>query len=276
MNHILQELRIFYQEMGTSELFRAIRPNVCTKDTKMTSDRKHPLMKDVNMGCLGVSRAYHRSAFTSSRLVRTPAGQRLARVLCTAIRKKYPKFQFNCIQVNRQFPGNYHVDKKNYGPSVGLFVGATGLRGGELYVYNRKKKQGKLYKTKNKWVPFDGNDPHFTAPYKGERYSMIFFRTKGVDQVEKEAKKFLKKLGFPLKKVGTFKPTRVQEDMADGLEYMQAHYPTLYKHYLKLNRGKGTTWGFTGGKFHGSHTRIGYYRKHKQYLKSKKKKKINK
>ena len=98
---------------------------------------------------------------------------------------------------------------------------------------------------------------------------MIFFRTKGVNKVEKEAKAFLKGLGFPLKQVGTFKPTRVKEDMADGLEYMQTHYPNLYKHYRKLNQGKGTKWGFTGGKFHGSHTRIGYYRKHKWYPKKK-------
>ena len=90
MDRILQELRTFYQDMGSSELFRAIRPNVCTKYTKMTQNRKHPVMKNVNMGCLGVSRAYHRDAFTSSRPVRTPRRATLGQNLVRCGSKKIP------------------------------------------------------------------------------------------------------------------------------------------------------------------------------------------
>ena len=37
--------------------------------------------------------------------------------------------------------------------------------------------------------------------------------------------------------------------MADGLEYMQTHYPNLYKHYRKLNQGKGTKWALPEESF---------------------------
>jgi hypothetical protein len=31
------------------------------------------------------------------------------------------------------------------------------------------------HKTRNTWVEFDGNDLHWTTPFLGDRYSLIFF-----------------------------------------------------------------------------------------------------
>ncbi len=245
MNRTLKQFDEFWQTMGSHRLFRAIRPNVCHRYTKVlgTGAKGNIYLKDANMGCIGVVRPFHKDYFTTSQLSKTPAGQKLAIYLCAEIKKKFPNFKFNTMQLNRNFPGNYHTDKNNAGPSVGLFVGDQSLRGGGLYVYDRTKGRGKIFNTKNKWLQFDGTNPHMTTPYKGTRYSVIFFNRKGVKKIDRRAKHFLKKLGFPLVKVSRPSAPPTKEEMHQGVEFMRHEFPNLYKHYKKIN--KGAKWGET-------------------------------
>jgi len=239
MRQLYRALEDFYHDCSAND-FKTQRKNVMHNKVKLDSNLN---MVGVNMCCMGIVRPYTKSHYVMSRILKTPHGRKLAKILCTAVRKKFPSFNFNRIQVNRNFPGNYHVDKNNKGPSVGLFLGEPGLKGGDLYVFNRKKNRGKVHGVmKKKWLVFDGNDPHMTTPFKGTRYSVIFFQHSSPNvRILRSAKQKLKKMGFPLRinKHFTTKETGLssKKSMQLGLKFMSKHFPRLHKHYSKINKG---------------------------------------
>ena len=239
MKQLYGALEDFYRACAPND-FRTQRKNVMHKKVKLDAKLN---MVGVNMCCMGIVRPYTQSHYVLSRILKTPHGRTLAKILCAAVRKKFPTFNFNRIQVNRNFPGNYHVDKNNKGSSVGLFVGEPSLRGGGLYVYSRATRRGKVHDVvKKKWLTFDGNDPHMTTPFTGTRYSVIFFQHSSPNvRILRSAKRELKKLGFPLR-VNKRVTTKQKGDAAKksiqlGLQYMAKYYPKLYKHYKKINAG---------------------------------------
>jgi len=91
--------------------------------------------------------------------------------LLTKLRKMmrlwHPEFKYTTIQVNKNFSSKPHVDKNNMGPSYGIAMGD--FTGGDLYI------EGKKHNIKNKLLKFDGTLGHWVSPYKGTRYSLIFF-----------------------------------------------------------------------------------------------------
>ena len=90
--------------------------------------------------------------------------------IVNAIMKRYfPSFRYSTIQINKNYPGNLHVDKLNCGMSVMITVGSSDLEGGELY-YEKK-----LIPTADRLIYFDGNLPHMTLPFKGTRYSLVLY-----------------------------------------------------------------------------------------------------
>ena len=78
-----------------------------------------------------------------------------------------PSFQFTTIQVNKNIQCEPHVDKNNMGPSY--IIGLGNYDGGDLVI------EGKEISIKNKWVQFDGRKAHWTNPFNGTRYSIIYF-----------------------------------------------------------------------------------------------------
>lgn len=92
-------------------------------------------------------------------------------VLLSKLRKMmklwHPEFKYTTIQVNKNFSSKPHIDKNNVGPSYGIAMGK--FTGGDLYV------EGKKHNIKNKFLNFDGTLGHWVSPYKGTRYSLIFF-----------------------------------------------------------------------------------------------------
>ena len=78
-----------------------------------------------------------------------------------------PDFEYTTIQVNKNVFCNPHVDKNNVGPSYIIALGD--FIGGDLVV------EGKTYNIKNKWKKFDGRRAHWITPFKGTRYSLVFF-----------------------------------------------------------------------------------------------------
>ena len=113
-------------------------------------------------------------------------------VICGIVKKLFPDFYFCSIHMNKNFPGNLHVDGLNCGPSVMLTVGEN-VKGGDLW-YN-----GTVFPTLNRALYFDGNLPHMTVPYTGERYSIVCFTLKSwvssKDKIGHCAQ--LRSLGFP-------------------------------------------------------------------------------
>ena len=82
-----------------------------------------------------------------------------------------PGFAFNCIQVNKNQQSAKHTDAYNMGPSY--IVAFGDYRGGELLVHCKKPV---TYDIDAKFLKFDGRVAHETLPFKGTRYSLVFFK----------------------------------------------------------------------------------------------------
>ena len=98
----------------------------------------------------------------------TKARPCLTQTLVNFARQYIGDWNFTSIQVNKNYLSALHVDKNNLGPSY--IVGVGDYSDGELWVQD----QGKL-DCHDEWVTFDGNIPHCTLPYKGTRYTLIYF-----------------------------------------------------------------------------------------------------
>jgi hypothetical protein len=83
-----------------------------------------------------------------------------------------PGFQYDCIQVNKNYRCAKHRDTNNQGPSY--IVGLGDYTGGEL-VLHRDGYSVNL-DIHNKPRAFDGLQWHETAPFTGERYSVVCFK----------------------------------------------------------------------------------------------------
>ena len=80
-------------------------------------------------------------------------------------------FRFTTVQVNYNYKTKTHIDKNNIGDSV--IVGLGDYTGGAVIV------EGTPYNIKYHPLMFNGSEmEHGTAPYTGNRYSLVFFRTK--------------------------------------------------------------------------------------------------
>lgn len=96
----------------------------------------------------------------------------------TAISETDPDFanNFSALAVTYGFTGSPHIDKQNTGPFYGFALGdfedGTGgvcVESGPFVVahVNTKDRLGKI----------DGRFPHWVAPYKGTRYSLVYYST---------------------------------------------------------------------------------------------------
>ena len=95
-----------------------------------------------------------------------------------ALGKKIAPFKFSTVQVNHNYRTPTHIDKNNVGESV--IIGLGNYKGGDLIV------EGKRYNIKYRPVMFDGSKMrHSTSAYSGDRYSLVFFKTKDMFPGEK-------------------------------------------------------------------------------------------
>ena len=66
------------------------------------------------------------------------------------------------------------MDKLNVGYSY--IIGLGDYTGGELIIYDENGENPRLIDIQNKFFKFDGSIyPHETAPFSGERFTMVFF-----------------------------------------------------------------------------------------------------
>jgi len=91
----------------------------------------------------------------------------LYKLLQDFIKEHNKDFEYTTIQVNKNILCLPHVDKNNVGPSYAIALGD--FDGGKLAI------QGKQYDIKNRWKMFDGRLGHWTNPFEGTRYSLIYF-----------------------------------------------------------------------------------------------------
>lgn len=98
----------------------------------------------------------------------------LFKLLKKLIKLWKPNFKYTTIQVNKNVISLPHIDKNNVGPSYGIALGdftgvGTATSGGDLVV------EGKEFCIKNKFKKFNGTLGHWITPFKGTRYSLIYF-----------------------------------------------------------------------------------------------------
>lgn len=84
-----------------------------------------------------------------------------------------PDFEFTTIQLNKNILCPKHTDKNNVGMSYIIALGD--FQGGRLFIDNDAVDAVDAVDIKNKFVKFDGKNPHWTEDFTGTRYSIIFF-----------------------------------------------------------------------------------------------------
>lgn len=85
----------------------------------------------------------------------------------------YPDFKFNSVYVNKNTICKKHLDSSNAGES--LLVGFGPYTGGQTTLYIDDKPKSFHIKTNS--LIFNGSEiPHESDPFKGTRYSLVFFK----------------------------------------------------------------------------------------------------
>ena len=82
----------------------------------------------------------------------------------------FPDFQYTSIQVNIGLASTLHVDSGNMGPSLIIALGP--FTGGQVWTH--RAAEGNVLSVHN-WTMMNGNVPHRTLPYTGDRLSIVLF-----------------------------------------------------------------------------------------------------
>ena len=88
-----------------------------------------------------------------------------------------PTFYFTGVAISSQFRGSPHMDGFDISHQWAISLGD--FEGGELCVECEPDTIA-VINTKGRAAKVDGRYPHWVAPYRGERYSVILFKTRGV------------------------------------------------------------------------------------------------
>lgn len=116
-------------------------------------------------------------------------------------------FGFTGININHNYAGRRHRDNGNEGPSAIKAIGK--FSGGKLNYFPKDvKKPGRrdvteldpkesvAFDLSKKPVLFNGNNAHGVQPFKGNRFSLVFFTTSKWWKMKEKEQKTMKSLGF--------------------------------------------------------------------------------
>eukprot|EP00928_Gymnodinium_smaydae_P063729 TRINITY_DN47224_c0_g1_i1.p1 TRINITY_DN47224_c0_g1~~TRINITY_DN47224_c0_g1_i1.p1 ORF type:complete len:418 (+),score=96.35 TRINITY_DN47224_c0_g1_i1:61-1314(+) len=134
-------------------------------------------------------------------------------------------FGFTGININHNYAGRRHRDNGNEGPSAIKAIGS--FTGGKLdYFPKDVKKPGRCdvaelnpkeslsLDLSKQFVLFNGNNAHGVQPFKGNRFSLVFFTTSKFFKIKDKEVATLKKLGFRMPFVkSSDKVKKVSADM---------------------------------------------------------------
>ncbi len=91
------------------------------------------------------------------------------------IKSHYPSFKIRSVYVNKNTICKEHLDSKNVGES--LLVGFGKYTGGQTILRTRSDDKPKSFHIKTNSLIFNGSEiPHKSEPFKGTRYSLVFFQ----------------------------------------------------------------------------------------------------
>ena len=90
---------------------------------------------------------------------------------------------YETITLNEGVKAKKHKDSKNSGDSIIIGIGA--FTGGDIRVWDADDKHPKVYNLHDQPLMFNGaTHYHQTMPFKGERYTMIFYKQKKHGTIE--------------------------------------------------------------------------------------------
>mmetsp|Transcript_64925 Transcript_64925/g.128345 ORF Transcript_64925/g.128345 Transcript_64925/m.128345 type:complete len:183 (-) Transcript_64925:265-813(-) len=90
-----------------------------------------------------------------------------------------PRFAHTAIAVTRNFVGSPHIDHFDVGPQLALSLG--NFEGGELCVEEASHNAIAVVDTHSRLAEVDGRRVHWVRAFRGERFSLIFYRTAEVE-----------------------------------------------------------------------------------------------
>ena len=140
----------------------------------------------------------------------------LVQLLSSFARKSHPAFEFTSIQVNKNYASRPHVDKNNLGES--LIIGLGDYTDGDIWVHDPEgvvpfelrediscmyhyeagvTYNGSWLDIHNKWIHFNGNRLHFTQPFTGDRFTLVYYTCSRYMDASSELSSVLRAAGFP-------------------------------------------------------------------------------
>jgi hypothetical protein len=87
-----------------------------------------------------------------------------------------PKYRFEAVTINKNQKAHSHTDVNNVGHSY--IIGLGDYTGGELVFTDKDSPYYGTHNIKNKWLKFVGDTPHHVRPFKGERYTLVYYHWK--------------------------------------------------------------------------------------------------
>lgn len=146
--------------------------------------------RDAKKGCcIGYVRSYCSGTWSVSRYTFRRKYAALALLLRDYLRLTFPRFKYTSVQIN-EGSSALHVDTMNCGESVIFSVGPH--VGGKLWVY-----PGRTMDVARGPCKMNGLLPHVTLPFKGRRFSIVYFKIKGsLLPASEEKQRAMRELGF--------------------------------------------------------------------------------
>ena len=83
------------------------------------------------------------------------------------------KYRFESVTVNKNHAAARHVDKNNTGHS--FIIGLGNYTGGQLVFSDKESPYHGSHNIKNKWLKFVGDTEHYVKPFKGTRYTLVYY-----------------------------------------------------------------------------------------------------
>ena len=89
------------------------------------------------------------------------------------LKKHHPEYRFQTVTINKNHASAKHVDKNNVGHSY--IIGLGNYTGGELVFTNPKSPNYGSHNIRNRWLKFTGDTEHYVKPFKGQRYTLVYY-----------------------------------------------------------------------------------------------------
>ena len=98
----------------------------------------------------------------------------LLKMLKVFLKKEQPKYRFEAVGVVKNHASAKHTDK--YNTTYSYIIGLGNYTGGEL-VFSDGPQKGP-HNIKNRWLKFNGSFEHYVKPFKGQRYTLVYYQLK--------------------------------------------------------------------------------------------------